>query len=440
MVENLLEYYERELTFLRRLGGEFSRRYPKIAKRLLLEPDKCDDPHVERILEGVAFLAARVHRKLDEEFPEIAGSFIESLLPHYLQPIPSLSIAQVHPKPGKWLDLPAGVQLQTRLIRAYNTRCKFRTCLPVQSWPVVVSELSWASPGTLRLPSELSCPSVLRMILRCTEGSFAALRPPHARDTLRLYLDGPRQFALYEVLLSCSASQLSPQVLLRTTDGALVPLSLRPVGFEPSEGLLPYSGRSFLGQRLLTEYFAFPSKFLFVDLGGLSEKIRSRLDERAEVLFLSGIPAGTLIPQLDDVKLGCVPIVNLFAQPAEPINLSPEQSIASFRMLVIRTPPRSTPLRKWWRRSLAEVKCRSIGRCMVCRIDFLPLWEIRKGVSTMSRVGVPKRTAARSICRWSIAAFPRATPDMTRCWFPHSVPIDCSRGGCRWGRRGAPGP
>ena len=322
MVENLLEYYERELTFLRRLGGEFSRRYPKIAKRLLLEPDKCDDPHVERILEGVAFLAARVHRKLDEEFPEIAGSFIESLLPHYLQPIPSLSIAQVHPKPGKWLDLPAGVQLQTRLIRAYNTRCKFRTCLPVQSWPVVVSELSWASPGTLRLPSELSCPSVLRMILRCTEGSFAALRPPHARDTLRLYLDGPRQFALYEVLLSCSASQLSPQVLLRTTDGALVPLSLRPVGFEPSEGLLPYSGRSFLGQRLLTEYFAFPSKFLFVDLGGLSEKIRSRLDERAEVLFLSGIPAGTLIPQLDDVKLGCVPIVNLFAQPAEPINLS----------------------------------------------------------------------------------------------------------------------
>ena len=107
MVENLLEYYERELTFLRRLGGGFSRRYPKIAKRLLLEPDKCDDPHVERILEGVAFLAARVHRKLDEEFPEIAGSFIESLLPHYLQPIPSLSIAQVHPKPGKWLDLPA---------------------------------------------------------------------------------------------------------------------------------------------------------------------------------------------------------------------------------------------------------------------------------------------------------------------------------------------
>jgi type VI secretion system protein ImpG len=68
--DELLLYYERELNYLRQLGAEFAQKYPKIAGRLVLEPDKCEDPHVERLLEGVAFLAARVHLKIEDEFPE----------------------------------------------------------------------------------------------------------------------------------------------------------------------------------------------------------------------------------------------------------------------------------------------------------------------------------------------------------------------------------
>src|SRR6266567_7779513 len=94
MRDDLLFYYERELTYLRKLAVQFSEKYPKIAARLQLEPDKCEDPHVERMLEGFAFLAARVHLKIDDEFPEITEALLNILYPHYLRPIPSMSIVE----------------------------------------------------------------------------------------------------------------------------------------------------------------------------------------------------------------------------------------------------------------------------------------------------------------------------------------------------------
>src|ERR671936_2739830 len=94
--DDLLFYYDRELSFLRQMGAEFAERYPKIASRLLLEPNKCEDPHVERLLEAFAFLAARVHLKIDDNFPEISEALLSILYPHYLRPIPSMSIVEMH--------------------------------------------------------------------------------------------------------------------------------------------------------------------------------------------------------------------------------------------------------------------------------------------------------------------------------------------------------
>src|SRR5512146_782863 len=99
MREDLLSYYERELTFLRQMGAEFAQKYPKVAGRLLLEPDRCEDPHVERLLEAFAFLAARVHLKVDDDFPEITNALLGALYPHYLRPIPSMSVVQMHVDP-----------------------------------------------------------------------------------------------------------------------------------------------------------------------------------------------------------------------------------------------------------------------------------------------------------------------------------------------------
>ncbi|MDQ3253356.1 MAG: type VI secretion system baseplate subunit TssF, partial [Acidobacteriota bacterium] len=94
MRDELLGYYERELAFLRHMGAEFAQKYPKIAARLQIESDKCEDPHVERMIEAFAFLAGRIHLKIDDEFPEVTESLLNVLYPHYLAPIPSMSIVQ----------------------------------------------------------------------------------------------------------------------------------------------------------------------------------------------------------------------------------------------------------------------------------------------------------------------------------------------------------
>src|SRR6266851_440685 len=98
MRDELLGYYERELIFLRQMGAEFAQKYPKIASRLLLESDRCEDPHVERLIEAFAFLSGLVHLNVYDEFPEITLSFFNVLYPHYLAPIPSMSIVQFTPK------------------------------------------------------------------------------------------------------------------------------------------------------------------------------------------------------------------------------------------------------------------------------------------------------------------------------------------------------
>ena len=113
MRDDLLDYYERELTFLRQMGAEFAEKYPKIASRLQLEPDRCEDPHVERLIEGFAFLAGRVHLKIDDEFPEVTESLLSILFPHYTHPIPAMSVVEFHldPEQGKLttgLNVPRG--------------------------------------------------------------------------------------------------------------------------------------------------------------------------------------------------------------------------------------------------------------------------------------------------------------------------------------------
>ena len=99
MSDTLLPYYNRELHAVRQLAAEFARAYPKIAGRLRLTEEAVDDPHVARLLEGVSFLAARVHHRLDDEFPELTDALLGVLYPHYLAPVPSATIVQFVTKP-----------------------------------------------------------------------------------------------------------------------------------------------------------------------------------------------------------------------------------------------------------------------------------------------------------------------------------------------------
>ena len=153
MRDDLLLYYERELTYLRQVGAQFGEKYPKIASRLLLEPAKCEDPHVERLLEAFAFLAARVHLKVDDEFPEITQALLGIVYPHFIRPIPSMSIVefQVDLEQGK---LTTGLKIDRESILysrpVAGVPCKFRTCYDTTLWPLSVTATDWTSPDRLQ--------------------------------------------------------------------------------------------------------------------------------------------------------------------------------------------------------------------------------------------------------------------------------------------------
>src|SRR5215467_4478696 len=125
------------------MGGDFAEKYPKVASRLLLDPNRCEDPHVERLIEAYAFLAARVHLKIDDDFPEITEALLSILYPHYIRPIPSMTVVQfqIDTEQGKLsggLKIPRDTLLYSRPVDGYP--CKFRTCYDTTIWPFVISE------------------------------------------------------------------------------------------------------------------------------------------------------------------------------------------------------------------------------------------------------------------------------------------------------------
>ncbi len=286
--DQLLQYYERELTFLRRMGARFAQEYPKIASRLDLEPSKCEDPHVERMLEAFAFLAARVHKRIDEDVPEVSEALLEIVYPHYVRPIPAMSLVEfeLDREQGKLtsgLPVPRNSLLYSRPVA--GVPCKFTTCYDTTLWPVRVASLEWMTPDRLKPAVRVTdAVAALRLELHCfADLEFKALD----LSALRLHLAGDSgvTFALYELLCNNCTS-----IIVREPGGkkslTLPASSLQPVGFAEGDGLLPYPRRSFLGYRLLQEYFTFPEKFLFFDLA-IFDAVRSAgFGEKAEIIFL----------------------------------------------------------------------------------------------------------------------------------------------------------
>jgi type VI secretion system protein ImpG len=326
-MEPLLPHFERELAALHELGGTFAARYPRVARRLRPEPGACPDPHVDRLVEGFALLAARVQRQLDDGFPEIAEAFLGMLHPGQLRPIPSATILQLEPdpqaSPRRRITVPRHAPVLAPEVR--GVRCRFRTAMAVDLWPLAV-----ARAGLERLPAGSGAAAALDLELET---------PPHlpfpalGAEALTFFLDGepPLMHLLQELLLFRTV-----EIQVGAADGpplAVLPGSaLRPVGLEPEEALLDWDDPARQGTRLLCEYFAFPDKFLFVRLEGLGTAALGRLGHRARVRCLL-TRFGTderhlrLLRTLGAAhfKLGCVPAVNLFRHPAAPIRLTHRQ-------------------------------------------------------------------------------------------------------------------
>src|SRR5690242_14694867 len=259
MSDALLPYYDRELHAIRQLAAEFAAANPKTAGRLRLTGDAVDDPHVERLLEGAAFLAARVHHRLDDEFPELTDALLSVLYPHYLLPIPSAAIAQFTCRAqSATVRLASGLSLDTEPVR--GEPCRFRTAFPLTVWPIEVdsvriSGLPFAAPAN-SLAS--GARSVLRIGIRSTDPGLSLAQL--GVDRLQFFLRGPASvtFPLYQLLCTHAVSVAYANGPADPNPAILPARVIEPAGFAPDEALLPWPARSFSGFRLLAEYFCLP--------------------------------------------------------------------------------------------------------------------------------------------------------------------------------------
>jgi len=333
MDRRLLENYNNELEFMREMGAEFAHSYPKIASRLGIENEQCADPYVERLLEGFAFLAARVQLKIKEEFPKFCQQLLSMVYPDYLAPLPSMTVVQISPDPGdsgtaEGFVLERGTSLRSGLGAEMQTSCEFRTTHEVVLYPLDVAKVEYlgsrASLAALGIKPDRDVAAGIRLEIRTLGG--VEVNELGLND-LPLFLAGSGHIPLwlYEQIMSkgCGLSVLTGG----SEDRQVTTFSrqaIRRMGFAPEESMLPYRSRSFDGYRLLREYFAFPERFRFVKLCGLQGVLDAAGGERFELVIHLSERRSELENVLDNRNFlpFCTPAVNVFPKRADRIHLN----------------------------------------------------------------------------------------------------------------------
>nr|WP_229496201.1 type VI secretion system baseplate subunit TssF [Massilia polaris] len=329
-----MPYYERELGFLRRYSREFAERYPKIAGRLLIGGEVCEDPHIERMIESFALLNSRIAKRLDDDYPEFTEALFEVLYPHYLRPFPSCSIAQMD-FAGAAAQLTTasvierGTAMKTRPVR--GAACTFRSVYPVTVAPLALTAASFAAiinaPEAVRPPVGATSSVSLTIASTAEQGGIGQL----AVRKLRVFIDGESSFcaALRDALfMRTVAAYVEAEGNGRWIQVPAIPLGA--AGFDEDETLIDFPARSHVAYRLLTEYFCFPEKFNFfdIDIAALCALLPSGTKSITLHLALSGMRTDSNIARMlgtlstNNLLLGCTPVVNLFHHHGEPIRLT----------------------------------------------------------------------------------------------------------------------
>jgi type VI secretion system protein ImpG len=340
MDPRLLRLYSDELTHLREVGGEFARDFPKIASRLGMEGMEVSDPYVERLLEGFAFLAARVQLKLEAEEPRLIAQLLEAVYPNFLAPMPSMMVARLavdptDPNLAHGFAVPRGTALVSELARGQETHCEFRTAHAVTLWPIELVGVQYFSqapdlPSSQlpRLQGSKGMRGGLRIRLRVGEGlSVAGL----GMERLAFYISAPDEVAarLHELVLGAAIGTLV-HVPRGAVDAAPAERwrgkeSLRPLGFAADEALLPESLRAFSGYRLLQEAAAMPQRLLFFEVGDLAERLARVSGDEVELIlpFERGDASLEALVDKASLALFCTPAINLFSKRLDRIQLGP---------------------------------------------------------------------------------------------------------------------
>jgi type VI secretion system protein ImpG len=343
----LLDYYNRELRYLRELGGEFAREFPKVSQRLGLDSFECADPYVERLLEGFAFLAARVQLKIDADFPRFTEHLLEMLCPNYLSPTPSMAVVQLRPDPTQGalhegFTVARGTALTSNMRRGEMTACEYRTAQDVTLWPIELAKVVHTGYdgelGEGRFGSGRPTKGSLRIRLRTNNGMpFSAL----SLDRLPLFVRGGDAVSMrvFEMLACSSLGLIVRDPGAASSPRTVIHADVRAMGLEDAEALLPCGPRTFQGHRLLHEYFAFPDRYLFVELRDLGPAVRQCKGQELEII----VALDRHEPELESaitashLALYCTPAINLFPKKADRIQLTDRDS--EYHVVADRTRP-----------------------------------------------------------------------------------------------------
>jgi type VI secretion system protein ImpG len=333
MNRTFLGLYNNELHHLREMAAEFAREFPKIAGRLAISKEateECPDPFVERLLEGVAYLGARVQLKLEAEFPRFTRSLLETVYPHYLCPTPSMAIVRMDADPNAAASpegflIPRGSVLHGNS-SASDTVCEFRTVHDLRIWPLKVAEGKYLTRNMseLGLPNTFGAKAAIRIRLQVTSDlKLKALE----LDRLPFFVRGLNEVpsSLIEQIFARGT-----KVVVRTAKAhgnvceVLPPTTLQRVGLQQNEALLPFAPRGFEGYRLVREYFAMPERFLFFEFTGLRRALQRCDCQVVDLIILLGEAEPRLesVVDAETFDLFCTPIINLFPKQLDPISLT----------------------------------------------------------------------------------------------------------------------
>lgn len=352
MDSRLLGYYEQELKYLREMGGEFAKEFPKIAGRLSLDEFTCADPYVERLLEGFAFLSARTRLKLDAEFPRFTQNLLQTVYPQYLCPTPSMCIVQFQPSPGDsslatGYPVPRDTALRSLLGRGERTTVEYRTAHDVSIYPLVVEDAKYYTRELQSLDLPASLPGLprgaaagIRMRLKCAADVPVA---GVTADALPFFLRGTPeiQARLYEQIFAHAKAVVIQPVGRPIRWREVIPVTpssgIRRVGFDDKQALLPYTHRSFHGYRLVHEYFTFPQRFLFFELTGLLGGFKRCAETAVDVVILFDQVELNLENNVDASNFApyCTPAINLFPKRCDRIQV--KDSFSEFQVIPDRT-------------------------------------------------------------------------------------------------------
>ena len=337
MDPRLLQYYRQELLHIRETAAEFAQEHPKIAARLALDTTtsqgECVDPYVERLLEGFAFLTARVQIKQDAEYARFTQHLLELVYPGYLAPVPSMLIAQLQPDVNDaglaaGPVVPRGSLMNARLLPGERTAAKFSLGHEVRLWPLQVAQARYQAHVTDVSAQALALAPRARACLRMKLKVTASLKANKlALQTLTLYLSGDESVAhrLYEQLLAhCQAVAIHNPARRGSAPVAVLPArALRPGGLAEDEALLPPGPLAFAGYRLLKEYASLPERYLFVHLDDLQRALAQIDGDEVELQFIMGRADNPLEKTVDasNFSLHCAPAVNLFPKRADRIEV-----------------------------------------------------------------------------------------------------------------------